>query len=145
MEVQIRCLAIVQQFRAWLRLFDGRVCRRSVYTRANVVRKCDKVYTHVPDASPSSSRANLHGHLKLRVKHEIKSRKTPDYDIPTTRVFPSAVKYSNIHESLLEIRRSRNIFDLCWILLPFHYFHMITLFLFQSQTIFKNTRNNFYK
>lgn len=60
----------------------------------------------MPDASPSSSRANLHGYLKLRAKHEIKSRKAPGYDIAAARVFPG-VKHSgslNILVSLLKIR-----------------------------------------
>lgn len=129
MEVQIRCLAIVQQFRAGLRLFDGRVYRRSVYTRANVVRKCDKVYTHVPDASPSSSRANLHGYLKLGAKHEIKSRKTPDYDIHPRLTSHHAsnargilARNSTIEDSLTYVEFSS----------LFHYFH----FNFKQQYLF---------
>ena len=63
------------------------VCSRPVYTRANVVRKCDKVcvYTCLP-----SFGANLHGYLKLGGrKHEIKWRKA--CDIAVSRVF-SGVK-----------------------------------------------------
>lgn len=76
---QIRYLDVGQQVRAALWLFDGPVCRRSVYTRANVVRKCDKVHTCPMRALPSS-RTNLHGYLKLETKQETKLRSAPDYD-----------------------------------------------------------------